>query len=139
MVDKLKEHYKPTKSSTLAHYEFHTLKQLPSESFDTFINRVKHEANGYDFTCNSDSCNVKDTLIREQVIIGTYNKEIRKKALRHQWNLFDLTTKGRQLEAATHGADVIAAVGTTMDTSYGTNVDRIHHPGKYSKKKKARD
>ena len=51
MVDKLKERYKPTKNSTLAHYEFHTLKQLPSESFDTFVNRVKHEANSSDFMC----------------------------------------------------------------------------------------
>ena len=42
-MDKLKEHYKPTKNSTLAHYEFHILKQLPLEYFDTFVNRVKHE------------------------------------------------------------------------------------------------
>ena len=33
----------------------------------------------------------------------------------------------------------IAAAGATMDTSYDTNVDGIHHPGKYSKKKKAHD
>ena len=109
MVDKLKEHYRPTKSSTLAHYEFHTLKQLPLESFDTFVNRVKHEANGCDFTCDSGSCNVKNTLIRDQVIIGSNNKEIKKNAPHHQWNLSDLTTKGRQLEVATYGADVIAA------------------------------
>ena len=83
--------------------------------------------------------NVEDTLIGDQVIIGTYNKDIRKNALHHLWNLSDLTIKCRQLEVATYGTDVIAAAGTTMDTSYGTNVDRIHHPGKYSKKKKAHD
>ena len=102
-----------------------------------FLNRVKHEAKGCDFTCDSGSCNVKDTLIRDQVIIGTCNKEFTKNALHHQWNLSDLTTKGRQLEVATHGTDVIAAAGTTMDTSYDTNVDHIHHPGKFSKEKKA--
>ena len=58
-------------NSTLAHYEFHTLKQLPLEFFDTFINRVKHEANGCDFTYDSGSCNAKDTLKLERMLFIT--------------------------------------------------------------------
>ena len=95
MVIKIKERYKPTKNTTLSNYEFHKLKQSEGETFDTFINRVKHEAEGCSFRCSHADCNVQDTLIRDQVLIGTNNTEIRKNALKEQWSLNDLGLKGR--------------------------------------------
>ena len=80
MVDKLKTRYKPTKNKTITNYEFHNLKQKESKSFDMFSNRIKHEANGCECKCDSPTCNVKDTLIRDRIIIGTHNEEIRKNA-----------------------------------------------------------
>jgi len=99
----MKARYKPTQNVTLAHYEFRKLTQQPLESYDAFINRVKHEANYCQFQCNGN-CTVQNTLIRDQIIYGVQDNEIRKVALNEQWNLDDLQAKGRQIEAATHGA-----------------------------------
>ena len=102
-VTKLKARYLPTQNKTLANYEFHKLKQRPLESFDAWVNRVKHEANYCSFSCG-EACTVKNTMIRDQVVIGTTDDEIRKGALNEQWTLVDLQTKGRKIEAATFGA-----------------------------------
>ena len=50
-VTKLKARYKPSRNQTLANFEFHKLQQRPTESFDEFVNRVKHEAASCDFSC----------------------------------------------------------------------------------------
>ena len=129
LVTKIKERYNPTKNSTLTHYEFHKLKQASDETFDAFINRVKHEAQGCDFKCKNPECNVKDTLIRDQVLIGTTNAEILKNALKEQWSLVDLGLKGRQMEAASRGAAKITQDGLPEEIS----VNRVG--GRYSKKR----
>ena len=41
-------------------------------------------------------------MVRDQVIVGTNDDEIRKNPLRNQWNLKDLVDNGRKLEAAVH-------------------------------------
>ena len=134
-VTKLKARYKPSQNTTLAHYEFHKLKQQSLESYDAFFNRVKHEASFCQFTCGP-ACTVKDTLIRDQVIYGVSDDDIRKNALNEQWPIADLQSKGRKIEAATYGAAKIkkeASSGTHDSTSSSANVNRTR-PGKYSKK-----
>ena len=133
-VKRLKERYKPTKNTTLANFEFHKLKQKPSESFDAFTNRVKHEAGGCEFSCASDTCTVKDVLVRDQIVIGTYDDDIRKKALNNEWPLTELVSQGRKLEAAAHGA-----LRIKEEVADEQKLNRIAKPGKYSKKKKAQD
>ena len=107
IVTKLKARYKPSQNVTMAHYEFHKIQQRSLESFDMFVNRVKHEASFCDFKCDSPTCTVRDTLIRDRVIVGTTEDEVRKNALKDQWELTELQTKGRKIEAATLGADKI--------------------------------
>ena len=70
---KMPEHYQPTKNTTLIH-------------FDTFANRVKQSADNCDF-CDHEACGVRDTLIRGQLVIGTNNDEVRRNALKEQWDL----------------------------------------------------
>ena len=125
-VDKLKARYKPSRNQTLAHFDFHKLQQRPTETFDEFVNRVKHDANSCDFSCASDTCSVRTTLIRDQVIIGTSDDEIRKAALKEEWTLADLQGKGRKIEAASIGAAKIKKEAPDSD------VRRL--PGRYSKK-----
>ena len=60
MLNKLKARYKPTQNKTLANFEFHKLRQEPMETFDTWVNRVKHEARSCDFKCTSPTCTVQD-------------------------------------------------------------------------------
>ena len=128
MVNSMLERYKPTRNTTLLNYEFHKLKQHDGERFDDFLNRVKQEAYNCDFTCESVSCNIRDILIRDQVVIGTTNDEIRRNALKEQWPLEELCKRGRQLEAASYGAKQINRSNRLEDSS----ISRIS--GKYSKK-----
>ena len=87
MVKGMEDRYKPTQNKTLANYDFHKLTQKKDESFDLFVNRVKHEAKYCDFSCDSNTCTVSEVLIRDQIIVGTTNDRIRKHALKEIWNL----------------------------------------------------
>ena len=127
-ITKLKARYLPTRNTTLANYQFHRLRQDDMEAYDIFVNRVKQEASNCSFKCN-ENCTVQDTLIRDQIIIGTTDNEIRKKALGEQWQLTDLITKGRQMEAASVGSQQIK----TEVKQEQASVARVK-PGKYSRK-----
>ena len=129
MVQRMLERYKPTKNTTLGNFEFHKLRQHDDERFDDFVNRVKKEAENCNFTCASDTCDVRDTLIRDQVVIGTSNNEIRRHALKDQWKLEELCVRGRQLEAASQGARRLVQEERREVRS---EVSRV--AGKYSKK-----
>ena len=128
MITALKTHYDGGRNKTLSNYEFHKLVQKEDESFDTFVIRVKREAAQCDFKCESATCNVGNTLIRDRLIIGLRDDEIRKNALKNQWSLEDLIKNGRALEAATYGAQQIKQEN-------GGSISRISKPGKYSRKK----
>ena len=107
MVKQLKTHFEGGRNKTLANFEFHKLAQKSGESFDAFVTRVRKEASQCDFKCAQEQCNVQSTLVRDQIIIGVISDEIRKNALKNQWNLDDLVKNGRALEAATYGASQI--------------------------------
>ena len=104
MITLLKANYDGGGNKTLSNYEFNKLAQGAEDSFDNFVITVKREAAHCDFKCVSDTCDVADLLIRDRLIIGTKYREIRKNALKNQWNLDDLVKNGRALEAAKHGA-----------------------------------
>ena len=125
VVVKMKARYKPTQNVTLAHHEFRKLTQQPTEAYDSFINRVKHEANYCQFQCNGQ-CTVHDTLIRDQIIYRVQDDEIRKQALNKQWTLEDPQKQGRRIEAASHGA---AKIKKESQDAAGVNRTR---PGKFS-------
>ena len=116
MVSKLQARYRPTRNYT-------------NERFDVFVNRIKHEAESCQFKCANDTCNDPSIMIRDQIVIGTTNAEIRNKALKNQWELDDLVKHGRQLEAATHSAQRI--VGDKADEQ---PISCVKKPGRYSKK-----
>ena len=107
LVKKMKTRYEPTCNYTLANYEFHRMKQNTDESFNTYVHQVKQEAKGCQFSCESPTCTISDIMVREQVIVGMNDDEIRKNALKNQWNLKDLVDNGRELEAAVHSAQQI--------------------------------
>ena len=88
-VDKLLERYRPSQNKILASYRFSHLKQQPLESWDSWGNRVKHEANLCDFSCAAATCTVKGNIIWNQLVCGTSNDEIRKSALNEQWSLVE--------------------------------------------------
>ena len=76
IINPLRDRYKPNTNQTMSHYKFHRLQQSKSQSFDSFVNAVKNEAKNCNFKCQSETCNVSETLIRNQIIIGVYQTRI---------------------------------------------------------------
>ena len=63
IINCLHDRYKPNTNQTISHYKFHRLQQSTSQSFDSFVNAMKNEARNCNFKCQSDICNVSETLI----------------------------------------------------------------------------
>ena len=103
MVQKLSTRYKPTQNQVLLHYQFHGLRQEHGEKIDAFINRVRIHADKCAFKCTNRNCTEKDkihnTLIRDQIIIGTSVQGIREDALEREHELDALITQARKIEA----------------------------------------
>ena len=131
MVTLFKDRFKLTRNQTLANFNFRKMTQGPTESFDAFSIRVKREAENCSFKCASAECNVKDTLIRDQILIGTREDEVRKNALKDQWKLTDLLTKSRTIIASDRG---LAAIKQEPLEDV-----RRARPGPYSRKNSSRN
>ena len=80
MTDAFKKRFKLSNNLTLANYKFRKIEQAQDEGFDSYVIRVKREAVNCDFKCELPECTVADTLIRDQIIFGTTDDEIRKQA-----------------------------------------------------------
>ena len=136
MVKLMQERFKLSSNTTMANFKFRGLKQKSAESFNQFVIRLKHESTTCNFSCSSNDCDVHATLLRDQILFGTHNDDIRRHALHEQWNLEDLIKNGRSLEAATQGANKIKPskyANPTEETSHGTLRTQ---PKKYSRKSK---
>lgn len=125
LVQLMEEKYAPARNHILANYEFHRLVQQ-DENFETFSNRVTEQANSCQFKCDSADCNIPNIMIRDQLIFGTNNTEIRQQALKQQWNLKDLLKNARVIETATFSSQ-------HMQDNSQKSVSRVR-PGRYSKK-----
>ena len=93
-----------TSKQTLKHFQFRTISQRNEEVFTAFCSRVEKEAKSCNFKCEDANCTVEETVIRDQIIIGTHNEKIQQDALKDSWDLKTLRTKGMQIESAERGA-----------------------------------
>ena len=136
MVNKFRERFKLSCNTSLANYKFRKLVQKESESFDLFVIRVKKECSSCNFKCASAACTVANTMVRDQIIFGTTNDDIRRVALHEEWDLETLIKKGRSLEAATSGAQKIKSGSNTHSRREEGEYSRVNRtqPKKYSRK-----
>ena len=74
-------------------------------------------------------------MMRDQIIVGTTNDEIRRNALKNQWNLQDLVFHWHQIEAAEQGAGKILANKQDNNPVDSNSISRVK-PGRYSRKNK---
>ena len=95
--------YKPTENTTLKHFHFRSIYQNEGETFIAFCNRVLLEAKHCSFKCESADCCAEDTAIRDQIIIGMKNNNIRQGALKRSWDLQTLRQEGMKIESAERG------------------------------------
>ena len=125
MVKVFTDHFKQATNQTLANYRFRKLTQEDSESFESFCIRIKRESKNCSFKCG-DTCTVPNVMIKDQILFGTQDADIRKSALKEDWDLATLRSKGRAMEASNMGAAIIKKEPPE-------DVKRTK-PGKYSKK-----
>ena len=107
-VSKMETYYRPTENLTLKNYMFRALVQEKNETFIAYCNRVGKEAKHCQFTCDSEHCTAEETAIRDQIVIGTTNDEIREEALKKSWLLDTLRSEGMRMESASKSALAIA-------------------------------
>lgn len=118
-VDTMKGYYKPTENLTLKNFQFRNLHQLDDESFPRWCNRVESEAKHCDFKCVSPTCNADKKAIKDQIIIGTHNNDIRDEAFKKCWDLATLRTEGMQMESAARGGAEISGESTPAVNKLG--------------------
>lgn len=118
------DRFKLSTNLSLANFKFRKLTQEQDESFEAFTIRVKREAHNCDFKCNA-ACTVINTMVRDQILFGTRDTEVQKNALKDQWTLDELLTKGRAIEASGYGATAIKQEPPEVKRT---------KPGRYSKK-----
>ena len=80
MVTLFTDRFKQSTNLSLANFCFRQLTEDETESFDAYTIRVKREAKNCDFKCQSLTCTVIDTMVRDQILFGTRESEIRKTA-----------------------------------------------------------
>ena len=94
----MRQYYKPTENLTLKNYQFRALTQHSNETFPAFCNRVAKEAKHCHFNCENNDCTAEDTAVRDQIIIGTNDANIREEALLPSWDLKTLRQEGMKME-----------------------------------------
>ena len=107
-VKSMQAYYKPTENPTLKNFQFRSVTQGKAETFIAFCNRVEAEAGHCTFKCESDTCSAQEIAVRDQIVIGTVNDEIREEALKKSWTLATLRKEGMRMESASKGASQIA-------------------------------
>ena len=103
---------------------------------DLFVIRVKKESASCNFKCNSAACTVTNVMVRDQIIFGVSDDDIRRQALHEEWDLDTLIKKGCSLEADTKGTEKIKSGGNVRVKKEEGEYSGIHRtqPKKYSKK-----
>ena len=112
-------YYRPTENLMLKNFQFCSLSQDKAEPFVAFCNRVGKEAKHCQLRCPAADCSAEFTAIRDQVIIGCLNDEIREEALKKSWLFDELRQEGMRIESASKGASAISG-------------DALNKLGKYS-------
>ena len=108
-VTKMKTYNKPTENRIIRNFEFRQLSQGRNETFSAFCNRVEETGkNCYFCECTGTACSATKYAVRDQIVIGTTNDNIREKAMLKDWNLADLRTKGMKCESAAAGEENIS-------------------------------
>ena len=123
MVQKLLNRYTPTQK----HYQFHGLRQEPGEEIDSFINKVRQHADKWSFKCtNPEKEKIHKTLIRDQIIIGTFIRSIWEDALEREHELDALITQARKIEATEEAVRKFDTNKEATALTAGLNEIQVH-------------
>ena len=100
-ISVMKNFYKPIKNRTLTNYHFWALAQSPEETFPAYCNRVQQESKSCNFKCHNEERIARNIAVRDQIVTGLRDNEIRKETIKKSWDLGTLRTQGMKTESAT--------------------------------------
>lgn len=109
----LTDYFNPKQNIRYERYKFRIVKQLPEESIDTYVTRLRELAQGCAFT------DVDDEILT-QVIVTCSSNNLRRKALQQDLSLHDLLKVARAIEIADHQA-------TAIEKGDGLHVHNLTH------------
>ena len=118
MMQRLCNRNRRTQNQVLLHDQFHSLHQEHGEKIDSFINKVRHHADKCFFKCTKPYCTEKEkiheTLIRDQIIMGTSIRSIREDALERKHELDALITQACKIETTEDAVRKLEATALTV-------------------------
>ncbi|KAJ8030740.1 hypothetical protein HOLleu_27229 [Holothuria leucospilota] len=91
----LEKNFEPTRNVIYERYKFNTADQLPNESIDEYVTRLRHLSKSCDFGA------LTDDLICDRIVLGTKDAILRSRLLREpKLDLRGAIDKARNTEAA---------------------------------------
>ncbi len=108
VIEKFQAHCSPRKNTVYERYMFRSRMQQPDETFDCFVTDLKLKAQSCDFG------DLKDSMIRDQIVYGIYDKRTRERLLRDaQLTLEEAERQCHASELAQHHAKTFSETGIT--------------------------
>ena len=104
LVEKLRRIYQQLQNQVLLHYRFHQLQPATSEKTDSFINTICQHAESANLNACTSRNASHETLIRDQIIMGTKNTTILEQTLEKELNLTALIFHARKVEVTEEAA-----------------------------------
>lgn len=73
--------YSPTANPTYSTYVFLKTDQLPGESFDNFLIKLRAAIRDCDFGTEHEGMNINDRLLKDKIVLGISSQKVREKLL----------------------------------------------------------
>ena len=105
----MQKYYNPTENLPLKNFHFRSLIQDTKETFLAFCNRVQREAKQCQLKCKQTDCSAEETAVRDQIVIGTHENNIREEAMKKLWDLKTLREEGMKMDSAVRGGAEISS------------------------------
>lgn len=108
VIEKFQAHCSPRKNTVYERYVFRSRMQQPEETFDCFVTDLKLKAQSCEFG------NLRDSMIRDQIVYGIYDKRTRERLLRDaQLTLEEAERQCHASELAQQHAKTFSETGVT--------------------------
>ena len=134
VIEKFNSYCNPKKNETYERYVFHSRKQLQGEPIEQFVTDLKLKAQ----TCQFE--NLKDSMIRDRLVLGVTNTRVRERLLREEILNLDKAVKICQAAEATERQIQTLSTekgASSSDVNYCQNTGRRQH-GKSQQKNAAK-
>ena len=111
-----------TENPTLMNPYFRAVTQANEETFPALCNHVQKEAKHCNFKYESVTCMAEDVAVRDKIVIGMRDNQIREEALQKSWDLPTLRKEGLKMESAAQSGGEISGEAVIKWESIHTKI-----------------